>query len=93
MLLRICHSPPPPAQMWAAVLPLDVAKTRIQAAAPGTAWDVGVVSHLAMMWRSGGAAALWTGLAPTLVRAFPANAAQWLAWEGCIALLRSDHMD
>ena len=30
---------------------------------------------------AGGAKALYAGLTPTLVRAFPANAAQWLAWE------------
>lgn len=67
--------------MWATVLPLDVAKTRIQTAHPGSPWDVGVARHLGMLWREGGARSLWAGLAPTLVRAFPANAAQWLAWE------------
>jgi hypothetical protein len=67
--------------MWACVLPLDVAKTRIQTALPGGARDVGVLAQLAAMWREGGRRALWTGLAPTLVRAWPANACQWLAWE------------
>eukprot|EP00882_Tetradesmus_deserticola_P016494 GHRQ01017623.1.p5 GENE.GHRQ01017623.1~~GHRQ01017623.1.p5 ORF type:complete len:107 (+),score=40.28 GHRQ01017623.1:144-464(+) len=67
--------------MWTTVLPLDVAKTRIQTAQPGTAWDTGVVQQLRMLWREGGRRSLWAGLAPTVVRAFPANACQWLAWE------------
>ncbi|KAJ9514609.1 hypothetical protein QJQ45_016335, partial [Haematococcus lacustris] len=35
--------------MWAVVLPLDVAKTRLQVAVPGSAWDVGVAQHLRMI--------------------------------------------
>jgi hypothetical protein len=68
-------------QMWSSVLPLDVAKTRIQTAQPGSSWDTSVAKQLVMMWREGGRHSLWAGLAPTLVRAFPANACQWLAWE------------
>ncbi|GIM14284.1 hypothetical protein Vretimale_17297 [Volvox reticuliferus] len=34
-----------------------------------------------LLWREGGLASLYAGLTPTLVRAFPANACQWLAWE------------
>ena len=68
-------------QMWGTVLPLDVAKTRIQTAQPGSSWDTGVARQLRMLWREGGRHALWAGLSPTLLRAFPANACQWLAWE------------
>jgi len=39
--------------MWAAVLPIDVAKTRIQTATPGTSRDVGVLRNLTMMYREG----------------------------------------
>ncbi|GLC46505.1 hypothetical protein PLESTB_000334100 [Pleodorina starrii] len=67
--------------MWAAVLPIDVAKTRLQTARPGSEWDVGLRKHWLMLWREGGLASLYAGLTPTLVRAFPANACQWLAWE------------
>eukprot|EP00879_Flechtneria_rotunda_P006816 GHRR01007160.1.p1 GENE.GHRR01007160.1~~GHRR01007160.1.p1 ORF type:complete len:411 (+),score=147.40 GHRR01007160.1:87-1319(+) len=67
--------------MWATVLPLDVAKTRIQTSQPGSSWDTGVLRQLAMLWQEGRFSSLWAGLAPTLVRAFPANACQWLAWE------------
>lgn len=41
--------------MWAAVLPLDVAKTRIQTAHPGSYADVGVLRQLHMVYREGGA--------------------------------------
>jgi hypothetical protein len=63
-------------QMWTTVLPLDVAKTRIQTAQPGTPWDTGVLRQLSMLWREGGRRSLWAGLAPTVARAFPANACQ-----------------
>jgi len=107
------------AVMWAAVLPIDVAKTRLQTAAPGSAWDIGVAAHLRLvracapllplrpaaaqpspptadsarptpfstqsqLWREGGPRRLYAGLLPTLVRAFPANACQWLAWEAAL---------
>ena len=67
--------------MWLVVLPIDVAKTRKQTAWPGGPHDVSLARNLALLWREGGAAALWTGLAPTMIRAAPANAAQWLTWE------------
>ena len=71
--------------MWATVLPLDVAKTRIQVAMPGSKRDLGLLATLAKLRREG---KLYSGLAPTLVRAFPANAAQWLAWEVAADLLQ-----
>ena len=74
--------------MWATVLPIDAAKTRIQAASRGSANDVGVLQMVRMMWREGGVRACWSGLTPTLLRAFPANAAQWLVWELSISALR-----
>ncbi|CAL8469238.1 g8779 [Coccomyxa elongata] len=67
--------------MWATVLPIDVAKTRIQTATPGSPRDVSILRNLTMLHREGGAAALYAGIRPTLIRAFPANAAQWLVWE------------
>ncbi|KXZ43066.1 hypothetical protein GPECTOR_105g98 [Gonium pectorale] len=74
--------------MWAAVIPIDTAKTRIQTATPGSAWDVGLRQHWRMLWREGGLASLYAGLTPTLARAFPANACQWLAWEVAMRGLR-----
>lgn len=74
--------------MWAIVLPLDTAKTRIQTAYPGSPYDVGVLRQLRLIHREGGVQALYAGLTPTLARAFPANAAQWLTWELCIQQLQ-----
>lgn len=67
--------------MWVAILPIDVAKTRIQTAHPGSPHDVGVLRQLRLLHAEGGLRSLYSGLAPTMLRAFPANAAQWLAWE------------
>lgn len=70
--------------MWLVVLPLDTAKTRTQCARPGDEKDGGVGRQLRMLWKEGRLKALYSGLLPTIVRAFPANAAQWLVWELCI---------
>mmetsp|Transcript_27363 Transcript_27363/g.70465 ORF Transcript_27363/g.70465 Transcript_27363/m.70465 type:complete len:343 (-) Transcript_27363:203-1231(-) len=75
--------------MWSVVLPIDVAKTRLQTASPGSRWDASVAAHLRMLWRQGGVRTLYSGLTPTLVRAFPANAAQWLVWEATTSYLQS----
>jgi len=72
----------------AQVLPLDVAKTRRQTAGPGSLYDVGMARNLQLLHREGGRRALYAGLTPTLLRAFPANACQWLAWEAAIHALR-----
>lgn len=45
---------------------------------------MGLVAQLRRMWAQGGGRGVYRGLAPTLLRAFPANAAQWLAWEACV---------
>jgi hypothetical protein len=68
--------------MWAAVLPIDTAKTRVQLRRPGAA-PRSLAAELAAVARARGARGLWAGLGPTLARAAPANAAQWLAWEAC----------
>lgn len=62
--------------MWATVLPLDVAKTRIQTAWPGSEHDVGILKQLRRLYKEGGRRSLYAGLTPTLVRAAPANAMQ-----------------
>lgn len=67
--------------MWTVVLPIDVAKTRIQTAWPGSKHDVGMSRNLVALYREGGYRRLYAGLVPTLIRAAPANAAQWLTWE------------
>lgn len=47
----------------------------------GSAHDKSIFRNLQIMYKQGGRRTLYAGLTPTLVRAFPANAAQWLAWE------------
>lgn len=74
--------------MWGSVLPIDSAKTRIQAARPGDKFfAVGLIRALQLTWVEGGVRSWWAGLGPTILRAFPANAAQWLAWEGSLQLM------
>ena len=73
--------------MWGLMLPIDSAKTRIQAAMCGTADDVALPTMMRRMWRQGRARSWWAGLLPTLLRAFPANAAQWTVWELSTGLL------
>ena len=70
------------AAMWGAVLPIDAVKTAIQAAPPGSR-RAGLAETAGALMRAGGGGVrpLYAGLGPTLCRAAPANAAQWLAWE------------
>lgn len=74
--------------MWATVLPVDAAKTRIQAEFKGGRHDAPLATVMRVMWREGGLRCWWGGLVPTLLRAFPANAAQWIAWEAAQRALR-----
>lgn len=76
--------------MWTIILPLDTVKTRRQAALPNTTWDVSLHQIIRMLWSEGRFASLWSGLYPTVLRAFPANAAQWLTWELAMSCLRDE---
>ena len=66
---------------WLTMLPVDYAKTRLQIASRGGEDDVGVFRLIARTARERGFRGLYAGAWPTLLRAFPANAAQFLAWE------------
>jgi len=65
---------------WAAAMPFDVPKTNVQAS-----WDTKVVGsyfpELIRIVKERGPLALYTGLIPTIARAFPANAALFLGVE------------
>ena len=65
---------------WVAAMPFDVPKTNVQAS-----WDSRVVGsyfpELFRIARERGPLALYTGLIPTIARAFPANAALFLGVE------------
>ncbi|KAH9298241.1 hypothetical protein KI387_029923, partial [Taxus chinensis] len=71
---------------WSAVLPLDVAKTRIQTT-PNINVSRSPVRTINVIYRELGFRGLYAGLGPTLVRAFPANAAAIVSWELAVNLL------
>jgi len=65
---------------WTAAMPFDVPKTNVQAS-----WDSRIVGsyfpELLRIAKERGPLALYTGLIPTILRAFPANAALFLGVE------------
>ena len=73
---------------WAAVLPVDTAKTRLQCATPCGVSDLGVFGHMRDVYEKRGFRhGLYAGAGPVMLRAFVANAVQWAAWEAAIARL------
>ncbi|GAV86397.1 Mito_carr domain-containing protein [Cephalotus follicularis] len=71
---------------WSAVLPLDVAKTIIQTA-PDKNFTRNPFQILNSIYRRAGLKGCYTGLGPTIVRAFPANAAAIVTWELAVKML------
>ncbi|MBA0810987.1 hypothetical protein Gohar_002927, partial [Gossypium harknessii] len=71
---------------WSAVLPLDVAKTVIQTA-PDKSCQRNPFQVLNSTYRRTGVRGCYAGLGPTIVRAFPANAAAIVTWELAMKLL------
>jgi solute carrier family 25 ornithine transporter 2/15 len=65
---------------WGLAMPLDVPKTNVQ-----SSWNSKVVGsyvpQMSALYRERGFLAFYSGLAPTLARAFPANAALFLGVE------------
>ena len=78
---------------WLIVLPLDNAKTIYQCERPGGARDLPPLALLRALVAERGVSGLWRGAAPVVARAFPANAAQWLAWEFASRALRADRLE
>lgn len=67
---------------WIPVFPADVVKSRWQVDAPGPrAQYAGVLDCARRTVAAGGVGALYRGFAPCMVRAFPANAVCFLAYE------------
>ncbi|XP_021635039.1 mitochondrial arginine transporter BAC1 isoform X2 [Hevea brasiliensis] len=75
---------------WSAVLPLDVAKTVIQTA-PDKSSTRNPFLVLNSIYRRAGLKGCYAGLAPTIVRAFPANAAAIVTWELAMKMLGIRH--
>ncbi|KAI9248558.1 mitochondrial carrier domain-containing protein [Phascolomyces articulosus] len=65
--------------MWSIAIPPDVIKSRIQSAPAGT--YNGMIDCLQKTVKADGASALFRGLGPAMLRAFPANAATFLGVE------------
>ncbi|CAA6671999.1 unnamed protein product [Spirodela intermedia] len=65
---------------WSAVLPLDVAKTVIQTA-PDRNASRNPLRTIHTIYTRVGLGGCYAGLGPTLLRAFPANAAAIVTWE------------
>ncbi|KAI9495161.1 mitochondrial carrier domain-containing protein [Zychaea mexicana] len=65
--------------MWSIAIPPDVIKSRIQSAPAGT--YTGMMDCLQKTVKADGASALFRGLGPAMLRAFPANAATFLGVE------------
>ena len=65
---------------WLVAMPADVLKTRFQTA-PAGAYPNGVRGVLKELLKKEGPMALYKGITPVLVRAFPANACCFLGFE------------
>jgi len=73
---------------WAVAIAPDVLKSRLQTAPEGT-YPNGIRSVFADIMRNEGPTALFRGLAPVMLRAFPANAACFLGYELALKFLNS----
>jgi len=80
---------------WFTSYPQDVIKSRIQVDVTGQKYprhsflpDGGIVSCSKQIWKAEGWRGFWKGFSPCALRAFPANAAGFLAYETTAELLR-----
>ena len=64
---------------WAISYPFDVVKTRVQIEGMGKRAYSGMVDCFVQTYKTEGVRAFFKGLAPTLARAFPCNAATFAA--------------
>lgn len=71
---------------WLVGMPADVLKSRVQTAPTGK-YPYGVRSAVVVLLKNDGPLALYRGLLPTVLRAFPANAATFLGFELMISFI------
>lgn len=67
---------------WSVAIPMDVVKSRLQAAPEGK--YKGAADVLTQLLKNEGFGALWKGAVPILLRSFPANAACFLGYEAAM---------
>jgi len=72
---------------WSVAIPGDVIKSRMQTAPPGT--YNGFIDCLTKLLKNEGPSALFKGLGPAMLRAFPANAACFLGVEVSLKVMNS----
>ncbi|KAI8048987.1 mitochondrial carrier [Syncephalis plumigaleata] len=72
---------------WSVAIPADVLKSRQQTAPPGT--YTGLTDVFVKLIRNEGPSALFRGLGPAMLRAFPANAACFLGVEASLKVINS----
>jgi len=72
---------------WSVAIPGDVIKSRMQTAPPGT--YKGFIDCLSQLLKNEGSSALFKGLGPAMLRAFPANAACFLGVEVSMKFMNS----
>lgn len=65
---------------WACAMPVDVPKTNVQASYTSSVWG-SFIPEFIRIAKERGVSGLYSGIGPTLVRAFPANAALFLGVE------------
>lgn len=70
---------------WIIGMPADVLKSRLQTAPEGT--YNGIRDVFRELMRKEGPAALYKGITPVMLRAFPANAACFIGFEYCMRFL------
>lgn len=72
---------------WIVGMPADVLKSRLQTAPEGT-YPNGLRDVFVQLMRHEGPLALYKGITPVMLRAFPANAACFVGFEACASAFR-----
>ncbi|XP_072171262.1 mitochondrial ornithine transporter 1-like [Diadema setosum] len=76
------------ASLWTAIYPIDVVKSRIQVQSLVGKMP-GFLPTFINMVKTEGVASLFSGVYPCIIRAFPANAAMLIAYEGSRSWMRN----
>ncbi|XP_049844945.1 congested-like trachea protein [Schistocerca gregaria] len=71
---------------WLVGMPADVLKSRLQTAPEGT-YPNGIRDVFRTLMKEEGPTALYRGVTPVMLRAFPANAACFIGFEACMKFL------
>jgi solute carrier family 25 carnitine/acylcarnitine transporter 20/29 len=72
---------------WLVVFPVDTVKSVIQADRLDRPQYKGVLDCCRQLYKEGGPARFYRGISPSLIRAFPANAITFVAFETCLSFL------